>query len=174
MDRLRHFMLLAFALVALMLPGAALPATAEQLNSLADRGQIDLVLSGSFTPRETRSIHQAAQVWNTLIGRPVFIIANNGASVTDDHVIFVTTMLAYDQENTLAVTHRAYDKQYISYLEYLRFDPVVLRRVLIHELGHALGLAHVEDQQSVMFPSIGTADMPTAPEILEVRQRWAL
>lgn len=161
--------LVALALCAELFTAA--PAKAEP-NLLANRGQVDLVVAGEMNPAEHTALHQAAQVWNTLVGRPVLLLVDHEPAGTHDAVFYVVSVLGYDDPGTLAVTYRAYDKAYLSYLEFLRAKPVILRRVLIHELGHVLGLDHSEDRASVMYPEIGEADAPTVPEVLYLRSLW--
>lgn len=149
----------------------ASPAQAAP-NLLANRGQIDLVPAGAMNPAERGALQQATQVWNTLVGRPVLLLMEREPADGKDAVFYVTSVLGYDEAGTLAVTYRGYDKAYVSYLEVLRCQPAILRRVLIHELGHVLGLDHSDDRNSVMFPAIGEADLPGAPEILYLRSLW--
>lgn len=39
--------------------------------------------------------------------------------------------------------------------------PIVLGRIIVHEAGHFLGLAHSEDEEAVMYASYGTHDLFT-------------
>lgn len=167
-----HRIMMAILLVLMCCWAPVAKADDNGPNPLADRGQLVLFENGQMSEREKTAIWQATQVWNTLIGRPVLIISTNGSGLKPDYIVM--SVLGYDNPNTLATTYLAYDNRYITYTEYLRTDPVVLRRVLIHELGHALGLQHSPDKHSVMYFAITEADMPLASEVAEVRARWAL
>lgn len=67
----------------------------------------------------------------------------------------------FDAESTLAVTIRYNDSPYWAKAEvilnptkeFLKLDPVALQFVLMHELGHTMGLSHSDDEDSVMKAS---------------------
>lgn len=52
-------------------------------------------------------------------------------------------------------------------------DGTFLRVVLMHELGHALGLEHEKDPASVMYSPAGT-DQLSAADVARVRKLWSL
>lgn len=151
-------------LAALNIPAAS----AMEINILANPGHLSFFESGVTTDQEHTAIVRAAQVWNSVAGRPVIVL--NPPSQKIDFVI--TPVLGFDDDSTLAVTHYLYNTRYVSYLVLLRGHPEMLRQVITHEFGHALGLGHCENPNSVMFASHTGADFPDLDDILEVRKMW--
>jgi len=43
------------------------------------------------------------------------------------------------------------------------------RALLLHELGHALGLGHSDDKKSVLYPIVGTTPKLSAGDIAGIR-----
>lgn len=156
------------AVLALVVTASIPAASAQEVNLLANPGHLAFYESGVTSQEEHTAILQAAQVWNTVAGRPVIVI--NSPSNKFDFVI--TPVLGFDDGSTLAVTHFLYTTRYVAYHALLKASPTALRAVLIHEFGHALGLDHSENKDSVMFAAYTGAELPDPVDIIKVRKMW--
>lgn len=143
-------------------------ASAQEINLLANPSHLAFFESGVTTEQEHTAINQAAQIWNSVAGRPVIVLNPPGGKI--DFVI--TPVLGFDSPSTLAVTHYLYSTRYVSYLVLLRGHPDLLRRVITHEFGHALGLSHCNNKKSVMYATETGADLPDFDDVAEVRKMW--
>ena len=126
--------------------------------------------AGDWAQREVEALQQAALVWNTLIGRPVLLIVEHPAKVD----LWISPVLGYEEAGTLAVTHLNLEPQQITYLSVLRCKPRLQLAVFIHEFGHALGLDHNSNKDSVMYPSAQENGplLPLPDDVEKVQELW--
>lgn len=109
----------------------------------------------------THQVMDAIDYWKIAIGLdcqfPVFV-GDNGPEVTlvtPDHWKHAPEVMGlYDQED--------------GSIEIVGADPILYRGALLHELGHAIGLQHTTDVQSVMFPVYGDK-LPTSADAMTAR-----
>jgi len=106
------------------------------------------------------AIQRAADTWNTLIGQEVFTF---DITAREDFTIIPVisgdpaneTALAYTKLRLIEVGTGRIASLMILVRSGLPYRIDTLERVLFHEFGHALGLAHDEhDPLSVMYPNI--------------------
>jgi hypothetical protein len=164
------WLLLAYLFLATLPNGRnAFLDTGRKIAATASRRLLLIAPSGEMGSNEVEAFHNACQIWNTLVGRPVFIIPTGSDQQPD---VWLTRVYSYEERGTLAVTYYQYNKILVSYLEVLKFNRPLLEKVLIHELGHVLGLGHSDDKDSVMYPSVGKPFLPNQEEIAKVKTDW--
>jgi len=92
------------------------------------------------------------------------IIATLKGLAEHDKTLVETHTRQVQSYNTLYGEHRRfhkgkYDGKEITIYQYQDLDDLIL--ILAHELGHALGLAHVDDPKAVMHELLGDQDLDT-------------
>lgn len=114
-------------------------------------------------------VSSAAQVWESEVGTKVWEFEKD---ISGRNIIRWATDFeketGFDPETTLAVTIRHNRSPYWAKAEiilnpekqFLMLDMASLQYVLMHELGHTMGLDHTDDQNSVMKASY-TGDVTT-------------
>lgn len=114
-------------------------------------GYDDVTLSPkSNQDRWFGSVERAAEAWNSVLRehchRNVFRVSSDG-----DHEVRLVPVAAWDRPQFSG--YLDHDGGYIAIRDGRKDSEE--QRILIHELGHALGLAHVTDHPSIMDPNVG-------------------
>ncbi|MEZ4873022.1 MAG: matrixin family metalloprotease [Bdellovibrionales bacterium] len=119
-------------------------------------------------------IREAAKKWNEAIGREVIRIEIEGVAgdINDrrDNISMIYLLSQWDNDNIREQARTSVrwrgteiiESDILLNDEYFNFSVDVktpqfyvdLESLLIHEMGHALGLAHVEETGSVMYPQL--------------------
>lgn len=106
-------------------------------------------------------VSYAFRVWQRADSRVKFTLTNNSADA-DIEISFVENLAKIYNKNYMGLTqyYTNSNSQIISpkiQITLLRFDDVVVpdgevKATIIHELGHAFGLPHTENEEDIMFP----------------------
>lgn len=138
-----------------------------------------LQLHKSYPEEFVETLKKAAQHWNDAAGLTLFRFERNDNLATDstkrDKLSTIHWMLTWNEAqknqqavttiywsgNTLYETDMAIDNKYFNYYLDQPATPaeVHLESLLVHELGHALGLDHKKTVPSVMWPILNGASV---------------
>ena len=131
---------------------------------------INLVITPSVPPEYDAEIIKAGAIWNSTKGRPLVNIYRsnnftNAPGYDQVNAIYWSTTWESDQTNQQARTSVRWDGSQIkdadirinakNFIFYKEPDngysgKVHLQSLVLHEMGHAFGLAHIEETDSVM------------------------
>lgn len=100
-------------------------------------------------------------------GRKIYVkfVQDKDSNYMSGRVVGVATPTSVIPTNAEVITGSAAFR--VDYLEYANKSES--RTLLLHELGHALGLGHSNDKQSVMFPIVTSTTKLSAGDIAGIR-----
>lgn len=120
----------------------------------------------SLSTAQVDAIDHAVEEFALLVGRPAEALDSAGASAAEnepgDPIVFEMTW-PDDQPSGLGyaephIQGSSYDGGWILLNPMLRHAPVgLIRRLVLHELGHLHGLDHVDDPNERMDPSLAAS-----------------
>lgn len=147
--------------------------TASQRVSWGKESTLKLSIHQSVSSDYTEAIKDAARTWNEIIGREVIkidILGVSGSGPARDGYSILYSLKEWDddrpQEQARTTIywagHGIYEADIILNEDNFAFsiedepatDEIDLYSLLVHEFGHALGLSHVEDANSVMYANL--------------------
>ena len=121
---------------------------------------LQLVASGA-SDEERASLDDAAAMWNAL-GQTRLTTATTRSART----------LEVRFETAAPVFHGLYDDEHgVVYVNHRLDDPRARAITIAHEVGHALGLFHITDRESVMNPANLVLE-PNADDAAELERLW--
>jgi hypothetical protein len=140
-------------------PGVTVPCAALRYSVTTN----DVVIS---QPR-LDAISGAVEEFGSLIGRPVELVIDEDATAAGNHagdpVVFELVWPEDDPDGLgFAEPHisgASYDGGWVMLNPTIRNAPTgLIRRLVLHELGHLHGLAHVDDPGELMDPTLAADD----------------
>ncbi len=136
------------------LPGVLLASYTQNLRAPDAANVIQVYLAAGFTPKEQSDISEALAEWNhTLNGHLRFDLRDSAGAdgLTIMRVPDKDLPLNGPAAQWLAVTIRARGDTGLMIVYGDRIARYDLRRIMLHEVGHLLGLEH-DDASNLMFP----------------------
>ncbi|MEZ0393176.1 MAG: matrixin family metalloprotease [Pseudobdellovibrionaceae bacterium] len=149
--------------------------------SWKDSSPVPLYVHTSFPPQMLPALQAAIDHWQSVIGRPVFRIAQTGyqsSGPRQDGVNVIYWMQNWEAEKATEQARtsvywvgdqireadvRLNNKNFNFYLgQSGSSKDVHMESLLVHELGHVLGLKHKDDSQSVMGTYLSGGTIRTA------------
>jgi hypothetical protein len=132
-------------LVAALVGGCAADTSDHTLQVMFDACEpLALVPGDGAEPAELASVDGAAEMWNRLGQTSLSRAIAAGAGLS----------LEIRFEEAAQVFHGVYDDEHgVVYINRRLSDPHQRAVTVAHEVGHALGLFHIADRESVMNPN---------------------
>ncbi len=146
-------------------PKVVYPVTALQT--------VDVLIDYRFTPEELIGVIEATERWNLAFN------GNFGFRVVSDDYDFWPENL--HNGDILVLRQPRCDPSQGGWVDdvpghYVHMCPNMYSTIVMHELGHILGLIHLEDKtDSIMFPTIGRdacIDIPTIVQLYAIHPDW--
>lgn len=121
------------------------------------------------TTEEVVTLNKSVRLWNTIIGRRAILIGTNRTGNVE--LLRVDAMGSDDEGETVGqwemLSSGLHLIQYTATQHGLELDSII-----VHELGHALGLNHNSNPNSVMFAVPEAGSTPDSHDGAEARSRW--
>ncbi len=137
------------ALTVALLAGCSAPLTEDECRAVHITSHITFHETTPLDYYERVAFEQAAQDWTDLSGVTIRITETGDLALTR-----LTDPTAFDAENPSLGTRaiaKTWPDNHISFIP-ARIAPEDRKQVFAHELGHVLGLGHVSEPGSIMYP----------------------
>jgi len=178
----RLLRILLITLSCLLLPSCHVTTSVHDGNILRHLGQdvywvaedfpLLLLVDDQMPVEHLEATIDAGEVWNEAVGTRVFDIriVDFSRAISRTHGVVSVSIKELgltDRDTEIYGLHRGHHYPFTSHRQYswVWYDEdlpdSLLERVMVHELGHALALAHDHnDRGSVMYPTISVSSGP--------------
>ena len=133
----------------------------------------DFILEKDFsTPKQREIVYLAAQDINKAVGCQVITVKMVDFVDFDHNIItFNPEALAKEGKNDIAMTFKRGPLVKVGVRSYLRNEKLFY--VLVHELGHSLGVSHIMNRASIMYPFV-RGSTPEVSNCRRISRKWRI